>query len=577
MASDPADLIVRNARLFAGGDPRTAAEFPAWMREGAMPEDAPTALAAADGRIVWSGTDREADAFRGPRTEVIDARGTLVTPGFEDAHVHLELGARSLAEADLSGAATIDALAGALRDWRAAHPTASWVVGRGWQYGLFPGGMPDRALLDRLVPDLPAMLECFDGHTHWLNSAALAAAGITAATAQPRHGTIERDATGEPTGILKEFAHELLDDVIPRGTEGELDALFRDAFAHARRLGITALQDAWTEPADLRRLARLRDRGDIGLRVRVATPADEAEWHGGLPIARRRWAAALDAYAAALAGVGVDAWLRGGVVKAFADGVVESGTAWMLEPYEGLSADDDGARGRPTWTPDALAAMTSVAVGRGWQVEIHAIGDRAIRAALDAHATAAVETGQHPDGRTDRGRVEHVEWPDPADVARFAQLGVIASIQPTHALPIPHKLEVREQRIGARVRRGWPTASLLRSGALVAFGSDWPIATIDPLRQILAAVTRRDPDSHEGAGWLPRECLTLAEALACATWGSAAAGRSADRRGTLAPGMDADLVVLDRDVLADGVDSLSETRVAVTIVAGRVVYRAADR
>jgi predicted amidohydrolase YtcJ len=577
VGSETADLIVRNARLFVGGDPRLTAAFPAWSREGRAPERGPTALALAGERIALVGVEREVEALRGPRTEVIDAAGGLVTPGFEDAHVHLELGARSLAEADLAGTATIEALAARLRAWEAAHPDAQWVVGRGWHYGLFPGGMPDRTLLDRLVPDRPAMLESFDGHTHWLNGAALAAAGITSATPKPRHGTIERDASGEPTGILKEFAHELLDDVIPRPSDAELDGLFLDAFAQARRLGITALQDAWTEPAGLRRIARLRDRGAIGVRVRVAAPADETAWHEGEADGRRRWGEALDAYATELAEIGVDAWLRGGVVKAFADGVVESGTAWMLEPYEGAAAGDEGAFGRPTWPSGAVAAMTSVAVEKAWQVQIHAIGDAAIRAALDAHEQAVRKSGSSETGRVAGGRIEHVEWPDPSDVGRFGRLGVIASLQPTHALPLPYKHAVREARIGARIRRGWPAASLLRSGALLAFGSDWPIATPDPLRQVHAAVTRRDPESAGAGPWLPDECLTLSEALACAAWGSATAGDAGHRRGTLAAGMDADLTVLDRDVLAEGAEALLETRVAATIVGGRVVYRAADR
>ena len=572
MASDPADVIVRAARLFTGGDPRSASGYPAWSREGPLPDDAPTAVAVAGGRIAWLGSDADAMAWRGPGTEVVDARGGLVTAGFEDAHVHLAMAARSLAEADLTGATSIDAIGVRLREWHAAHPAMGWVVGRGWHYGTFPGGMPDRALLDRLVPDRPAMLECFDGHTHWLNSAALAAAGITATTPDPRHGTIERDAAGEPTGILKEFAHELLDDVTPQPTDDEFDALLRDALAHARRLGVTGLQDAWTEPADLRRFARLRDRDALGLRLRVATPADESDWRGDLADGRSRWAEALDAYAADLDRHGADDWLRGGIVKAFADGVVESGTAWMLEPYE--AADGEAARGRPTWPPGALDAMTSVATERGWQVAIHAIGDAAIRAALHAHEAvspgANATPGIHP-------RVEHVEFPDPLDVSRFGSLGVIASIQPTHSLALPHKHAVREGRIGARVANGWPTASLLHGGAIVAFGSDWPIATVDPLRQVHAAVTRRDPDRKDGEAWLPDERLTLAEALACATWGSAAASGAVGGRGTIAPGMAADLVILDRDVLAGGADALLDARVSATIVAGRVVYRAADR
>jgi predicted amidohydrolase YtcJ len=576
VADDAADLIVRNARLFTSGDPRDAASFPAWSREGGPPENAPTAVAVRAGVVTALGTDADAEAQRGPRTEVIDAGGGLLTPGFEDAHVHLAMAARSLAEVDLDGADTIDAIAARLADWRSAHPERPWVVGRGWHYGTFPGGMPDRALLDRLVPDRPAVLECFDGHTHWVNSAALAAAGITATTPDPRHGTIDRDPAGEPTGVLKEFAHELLDDVVPQPSEEELQALLRDAVASLHRLGVTAIQDAWTELPDLRRFARLRDDGGLGVRLRVAAPADETDWDGDLQRSRRAWAEFLDEYRAELERIGDGVALRGGIVKAFADGVIESGTGWMLEPYEGVDPSDDDARGRPTWPAGALDAMTAEAVARGWQVEIHAIGDAAIRAALDAHERAArgVSGPRAPNGS--RGRVEHIEWPHPDDVPRFGRLGVIASMQPTHALALPYKHEVREARIGARVDRGWPWASILRSGGLVAFGSDWPIATPDPLRQVHAAVTRREPP-ESGETWLPEECLTLTQALACATWGSAAAGLAEDRRGALRVGADADLAVIDRDLLAEGASALLDARVLATIVGGRVVYRAADR
>jgi predicted amidohydrolase YtcJ len=455
------------------------------------------------------------------------------------------------------------------------------VLGRGWHYGTFPGAMPDRTILDRMVPDRPALLESFDSHTQWLNSAALSAAGITAATPDPVNGTIERDGAGEPTGILKEFVPETLDAVVPGPTDAQLDALLRDALGSARRVGVTALQEAWTEPRSLHALGRLRDEGALDVRVRVAAVADPSAWPGALAAGRRAFGDALDAFGRELVAIRPDAWLRGGVVKAFADGVVESGTAWMLEPYEGEAADTggDGAKGpavhgRPNWSAAALAEMTATAVARGWQVEIHAIGDAAIRAALDAHAQTSVVAGS---GAQTRGRIEHVEWPHPADIPRFGELGVLASMQPTHALALPHKHSVREQRIGPRVERGWPWASLLAGGAIVAFGSDWPIATLDPLRQVHAAVTRRDPAHESAEAWLPHQCLTVTQALACATWGSAAAGLAERRRGAIATGMDADLVLLDGDPLSEGAEALVASRVLTTIVAGRVVYRADNR
>lgn len=552
------------ARLFLGGDPRAADAIPAWSREGPPDPDAPTAVAARAGRIAWVGHDRDAAAWRGPKTEVLDARGGLVTPGFEDAHVHLRMGALALAQADLDGAASFGELARRLSAWQDAHADTSWVVGRGWHYGLFEGGLPDRGLLDRLVPDRPAVLEAFDGHTHWLNSRALAAAGITADSPDPGHGTIERDTeTGEPSGILKEFAHELLADVLPRPSDAEIDDLLEEAIQAAHGRGVTAVQEAWTEIADLRRYRRLRDAGRLGIRLRVALPADDSGWRTDLDAGSRAWRERLHEYGAELARSKPDEWLSGGIVKAFADGVIESGTAWMLGPYESTAPGGVGTTGRPNWSPAALTAMTSIAADAGWQIEIHAIGDAAIRAALDAHQRA---TGT-------RGRVEHVEWPDPRDVPRFGSLGVIASMQPMHMLPGPGQAGVRRDAVGARTGRGWPWARILRTGGVVAFGSDWPIAPLDPLRHLRAAIEPRHPDSDPGRGEAAEQ-LGLAVALACATWGSAYAARAEATRGTLAVGKAADVSILDRDLLAEGPGALAGTSVRATIVDGRVVYRA---
>jgi predicted amidohydrolase YtcJ len=598
----PADLLIVNGRVFVGGDPRLGGALPVGSCDGRAPDGAPDAMAVRDGRIAWVGRSSDSSAWRGPSTDLIDAAGGLIGPGFEDAHLHFRMGAVGLLLVDLDKAASVDDVRRILADWDVAHPRTEWLIGRGWHYGIFPGGMPDRALLDALVPDRPAVLECFDGHTHWLNSAALARLGITGETPDSAEGSVARDPiTGEPSGILKEFG-ERLSELLPAPPEERLGWAIRQAVALAQRHGITAVQEAWTEIADLRRYARLGADTPLGLHLRVALPADPRDWEDGIERGRRRWRERLASYGAELASLQSDGWLSGGIVKVFADGVIESGTAWMLTPYEPSDDIPAGATGRPNWSADSLAAMTALAVDEGWQVEIHAIGDAAIRASLDAHAAAANVVRGRPafavtrgrrapparnggeagapsaaggvQGRAPRGRIEHVEWPDPADVPRFGREGVIASMQPSHASPVWHKTAVRERRIGLRIERGWPWASILRAGALVAFGSDWPIASLDPLIHLRAAVTRSDPDGQPEEAWLPHERLTISTALACSTWGSAFAAFGEDRRGTVAVGRPADLVVLDRDLLAGGPDKIAGTRVLATILGGGVVYRA---
>jgi predicted amidohydrolase YtcJ len=587
------DLLILNGRVFAGGDPRRTATFPPGSGDGRPPDGAPDAVAARDGRIAWIGRSGEAPAWRGQATEVIDAAGGLVAPGFEDAHLHFRMGAVALLLVDLDKAASVDDVRRMLADWDEGHPRTEWLIGRGWHYGIFPGGMPDRALLDALVPDRPAVLECFDGHTHWLNSAALARLGIDRETSDSAEGSVARDpATGEPTGILKEYG-ERLSELLPVPPEEALGPAIRQAIAHAHRHGITAVQEAWTEIPDLRRYDRLDRDAPLGLHLRVALPADPRDWEDGVESGREHWRELLLSYREELGRLEPGGSLSGGIVKAFADGVIESGTAWMLAPYDVSDAIPAGTTGRPNWSAEALTNMTTLAVADGWQVEIHAIGDAAIRASLDAHAAARVRGrrasparnggeagapsaagGAQGRARDPRGRVEHVEWPDPADLPRFGREGVIASMQPSHASPVWHKAAVREQRIGERVTHGWPWASILRSGGLVAFGSDWPIADLDPLTHLRAAVTRTDPERESPESWLPHERLTVGAALACSTWGSAFAAFGEDRRGTVAVGRPADLVVLDRDLLAGGPASIEGTRVVATISGGRVVYRA---
>lgn len=553
-----ADLIVTGGRPFAVVD-RNA-----------------TAVVVRAGRIAWIGSDREALArWRGPGTEIVEAGGGTIMPGFDDAHTHLLSGARAMREVNLFQLTTVEAIQAAIRAYAATHQETAWVFGRGWLYVPFSGGLPTRQQLDAVVADRPAYMECYDGHTGWLNSVGLRAAGIEATTPDPPNGLIVRDRDGEPTGALKEGAMRLVSAVLPQPEVGaDLVALRRAVAAH-RAAGITAVQDAWVTPETLAILRQLDGVDQPGLRIRAALPmtpdVDLATW--------RRQLDDFDALAGPLRG---GEWLSAGILKTFADGVIESRTAAMLAPYE-----EDTTTGAPEWTPDALDAHVTAADRRGWQVEIHAIGDRGVRMALDAFEAARAANGAwrgRPNGATGgprpdgpRHRVEHIETLDSADIGRFATLDVVASMQPYHADPSPNQISLWAGNIGPeRASRAWAWRSLLHAGATVALGSDWPVVPFDPWRAVNAAVNRQTIDGQPPGGWLPTERLTLREALTAYTHGSAYAAHADHRRGRLEPGLDADLIVLDRDLLREGASAIIGTTARLTVLGGRIVHGRED-
>lgn len=555
-----ADLLLVGGRVFRGFGPGETP--PDGSEAGAPSPDAPTAVAIVDDEIAWVGRDRDALAdWRGPGTEVVDARGGLVLAGFEDAHIHLLGGARGLDEVDLFDAADVAEILDRIRAHAAAHPDAEWVTGHGWMYVPFPGGLPTRQQLDTAVPDRPAWMTCYDGHTGWVNSAGLAAAGISRDTPDPPNGIIVRDPSGEPTGALKEAAVDLVDRALPRpAPDDDLSGLRRTIRAlHAA--GITAVQDAWAAPDELALWRKLLHAGELSMRVRLAfqmTPGMTLE----------EWRRRLDEYEAVAFPIRGGLWLSAGILKGFADGVVESRTAAMLAPYEG-----DTSTGHPEWSPDQLDAFVREADDRAWQVEIHAIGDRGVRMTLDAFERAASANGP----RARRQRVEHIETIDAADIPRFGRQGVIASMQPYHADPSPNQSSLWAGNIGPdRASRAWPWASILRHGGTVALGSDWPVVPFDPFIALNSAVNRQTVNGEPPGGWLPSERLTLPEALSAYTLGSARAAWADGRRGTIAPGLDADLVVLDRDLLSAGASAIIGTNIRLTVIGGRIVHRRED-
>jgi predicted amidohydrolase YtcJ len=521
-----------------------------------------TALAIASEHILATGSDPQMRALGGPGTTVVDAGGGLVLPGFNDAHVHFLMGARGLHSLELAEERTVDGILRRIAEFARAHQDRDWLLGRGWFYAVFPGGMPHRELLDRVVPDRPVAIEAYDSHTTWVNSTALTRLGITDDTADPPRGAIPRDAGGHATGILQESAMELVEAALPRPTTAQDVDSLAEAARLAHRQGLTSVQEAGAPVSQFEIYRALRATGRPMVRMRLGLSMEPGLSMGD-------WERRLVEYGRHALPHRGDPWISTGIVKAFADGVIETGTAAMLAPYEGMRARDAGALGYPQWEPGELREAVRVADAGGWQVQIHAVGDGAVRMALDAYQWAAERNGL----RDRRHRIEHIETVDPADIPRFAALGVVASMQPYHAHPDPAQMEVYRSKIGPdRLSHGWPWTSIRGAGGRLAFGSDWPIVTFNPFLGIDSVVNRTTTDGRPAAPWLPQERLPLAEALAGYTSGSAWAAHDDALKGTLEPGRLADVVVLDRDLLTIPPSELLRACVRATIVGGRLVY-----
>jgi predicted amidohydrolase YtcJ len=536
-----ADMVLVGGRVFLADRAGTVAQ----------------AVAVRDGKVVAAGTDAQVRRWAGPRTQVVELGGKLVTPGFNDAHIHFAAGGASLLAVDLLGTTSTAEIERRVAEAAARAQPGEWILGRGWDHTrlpaseLGPGGWPTKAVLDRAAPRNPVLLSRVDGHTSWANSEALRIAGVTRDTRSPEGGEVVRDAAGEATGILKESAEGLVGRFVPEPTPAQVRRGIRAALDLAARTGVTSVQtDA--SGADVAAYKELRDRDSLTVRVYA--------WH---PLDAR--------VIQAMRGIGVtagygDEWLRMGMLKGYTDGTLGSRTAYMLEPF----ADDHATRGLPQYRPGELDSLVTAADAAGLQVILHAIGDAANRQALDAFERAARANGP----RARRHRVEHAQVLDRADIPRFRQLGVIASMQPTHATSDMRWAETRIGRERA-VEGAYAWRSLLDAGATVIFGTDFAVEPMAPVEGIYSAVTRqsREQPGVPPGGWLPEQRLTRAEAIRLYTAASAFGEWQEAVKGTLEPGMLADLVVWDRDLLTiPEVDILKATPV-MTMVGGRVVYR----
>ncbi|MGH3031982.1 MAG: amidohydrolase [Gaiellaceae bacterium] len=514
------------------------------------------ALAVRGGRIAAAGTTGEIDALVGLRTRVLELGGQMVLPGFQDAHLHPPHGGLSKLECDLHDCSSREECLDAISAYAAAHPEREWIVGDGWSMDSFPGGTPSREDLDAVAGDRLAFLTNRDGHGAWVGSRALALAGVGAETPDPPDGRIERTGGGEPQGTLHEGAMDLVERLLPAATAEEWEEGIRLAQAELHALGITAWQDATVTAETLAAYRAFAERGELTMRT-----------EGNLLWDRGRGEEQVEELVE-LRAQGSLGRLRIRGAKIFQDGVAENFTAAMLEPYV-----DTENRGISMHEPEQLARMVTMLDAQGFQVHVHTIGDRAVREALDA-----VEAAQRANGRRDaRHHLAHIQFVHPEDVPRFRELGVVANAQPYWACREAYVTELTEPFVGPeRTSYMYPSGSLNRAGARLAFGSDWTVSTPDPLQQLEVAVNRIRPDDRGAAPLLPDEALDLSTALSAFTSGSAYVNFLEEETGSLEPGKLADLVVLDRDLFEIEGGHVADARVLLTLVEGEAVYAAPE-
>jgi predicted amidohydrolase YtcJ len=541
VSAQTADTVVHHAKIYTVNAKQPWAE----------------AVAIQGDKIVAVGSEADVEKFHKASTKMIDAGGQLVLPGFVDCHIHFLEGSLNLGRVNLEGAKGVADIQQRLREYAAKHPSKDWILGRGWDYAMFGAtALPDKKYLDELFPDRPAYLVGYDGHTAWANSKALALAGITKDTPNPRNGIIVREpATGEATGALKDGAQRLVGKVLPVPTRAEKLAALLAGMKWANEHGLTRVHSAGGDFEELALFNELRLQKQQTLRFYIAYFLDPPELR---PSDIEKIEAARKEYA--------DDWISGGAVKMMVDGVIESHTAAMLEPY----TDDPSVKGKLFWEPEKYKAAVAELDGRGLQLFTHAIGDYGVRTALDAYENAEKVNGT----RDRRPRVEHIETIQAVDIPRFGKLGVIASMQPLHSYPNDDTLKVWAPNIGAdRAGRAWAWKSIADDGGHLAFGSDWPVVTLSPWDGVETAVTRQTSEGKPDGGFVPAQRMSVADAVYGYTLGAAFAGRREKTEGSIETGKLADIIILSQNIFDVDPGNISGTKVTTTIVGGRVVYQ----
>jgi len=543
--NEQADLAFINGRVWTGTDSSSFAE----------------ALSVKGNIISLVGSTDEIKKSIGNETKVIDLKGKLLIPGFNDAHIHFLSGSIGLTEVDFNNANSIGEVVELIKKFAKENPDKLWITGRGWQYTMFKGGLPSKEILDSAIKDRPVFLKAYDGHSAWTNSAAMKLAKVTKVTPFTEFGELVRDAKGEPTGVFKEKAMGLISSHIPPLTKGEKLAALRKGLAMTASLGITSVGNCSGNTDEFYLYKELLKKNELNLRVAAAFSVGATTTPGEIK-----------AYSFLKDSAGRNHRLTARNVKFVLDGVIESHTAGMLEPYSNLSPQETLPAGSLSMPVEKYRNLVAEFDKLGFQVYTHAIGDRAVHEALNAY-----EFASKTNHTNSRNRIEHIETISPVDLPRFAALGVLPSMEPIHAEP--GTVSIWAEGVGKkRLPYSFAWASISKAGGHLVFSSDWnACVSVNPIRGLHTAVTRRTIGGEPKEGWVPEQKISIVHSLTAYTQGGAFSSFEENSKGKIAPGYLADLVVLSQDLFTIDPMKTHQTKVLMTIFDGKVIYEVFDK